>query len=102
MKKVLAIVLALAMILGSFSFVAAGSSADYSDVAGTKYEGAVAVLGALDVVSGYPDGTFKPEKVVTRAEMCKLIITALSLDDYVTGSYAAYPDVAGSHWATSS
>ncbi|MBE6032028.1 MAG: S-layer homology domain-containing protein [Clostridiales bacterium] len=100
MKKVLAIVLALAMILGSFSFVAASSS-DYSDVAGTKYEGAVAVLGALDVVSGYPDGTFKPEKVVTRAEMCKLIITALSLDDYVTGSYAAYPDVAGSHWATS-
>lgn len=100
MKKVLAIVLALAMILGSFSFVAA-SSTDYSDVAGTKYEGAVAVLGALDIVSGYPDGTFKPEKVVTRAEMCKLIITALSLDDYVAGSYAAYPDVAGSHWATS-
>ncbi len=101
MKKVLAIVLALAMILGSFSFVAAGASTEYSDTEGTKYEGAVAVLGALDIVAGYPDGTYKPEKVVTRAEMCKLVIAALNMSDYVAGSYAGFPDVPGSHWASS-
>ena len=57
-----------------------------------------------ELLAGYTDlfyGAYKPEKIVTRAEMCKLIITALSMEDYVAGSYAGYPDVAGDHWATS-
>ena len=76
MRKVLSFVLVLALVLGSFS-MAFGAS--YSDMAGEDSSEAVAVLSALGVVSGYPDGTFGPDKIVTRGEMAKLIVSALGL-----------------------
>lgn len=101
MKKVLVLVLVLSLVLGSFSFAfAAGSTTDFEDTKGLDCEGAVAVLSALGVISGYPDGTYKPEGIVTRAEMAKLIIVALGLEDYTDGMYSSFPDVPGSHWAT--
>ncbi len=56
MKKILALVLALALVLGAFTFAAA---APMEDVVGTDYEDAVARLGALGIIAGYPDGTFR-------------------------------------------
>ena len=74
MKKVLSFVLVLSMILGSFGMAFAAAP---SDVVGKDYEDAVNVLMELGVVEGYKDGTYRPEKVVTRAEMATLIIKAL-------------------------
>ena len=76
MRKALSFVLVLALIMGSFSFAFAADTDNqkYSDIAGKKCEGAVTVLSALGVVDGYADGTYKPEKGVTRAEMAKLLI----------------------------
>lgn len=99
MRKVLSFVLVLSLILGSFSFAfAAGGTSEFADVKDTTAEGPVAVLSALDVINGYPDGTFKPEKVVTRAEMAKLIVKALGMDSYVAGMYTTFGDAKG-HWA---
>ena len=70
MKKVLSFVLVLSMILGSFGMAFAAAP---SDVVGKDYEDAVNVLMELGVVEGYKDGTFRPEKVVTRAEMAAMI-----------------------------
>jgi hypothetical protein len=94
MRKVLSFVLVLALVLGSFSM----AFASYSDMAGEDSSEAVDVLSALGVVSGYPDGTFGPDKIVTRAEMAKLIVTALGLGDFATGTSSMYSDMAG-HWA---
>ena len=74
MKKVLSFVLVLSMILGSFGMAFAAAP---SDVVGKDYEDAVNVLMELGVVDGYKDGTYRPENVVTRAEMATLIIKAL-------------------------
>ena len=73
MRKVLSFVLVLSLILGSFSFAfgADAKTDGFSDVAGLECEGAVKVLAELGVVNGYTDGTYRPEKVVTRAEMAK-------------------------------
>lgn len=99
MRKVLSFVLVLSLILGSFSFAfGANATTTYSDTVGTKSEGAVAVLAALGVVNGYPDGTYRPENVVKRSEMAKLIVVALGLEDYVKGMYSSFPDAKG-HWA---
>ncbi|BBH22090.1 hypothetical protein Back11_34350 [Paenibacillus baekrokdamisoli] len=40
-------------------------------------------------VSGYPDGTFKPDANVSRAEFIKMVVTALHLPvgEYTTGSW---------------
>lgn len=77
MKRVLSLVLVLTLVLGSFSFAFAASP---SDVAGTEYEAAVNKLISLGIVDGYPDGTFKPNNPITRAEMAKLVIVALGLE----------------------
>ncbi|MGI6751856.1 MAG: S-layer homology domain-containing protein [Anaerovoracaceae bacterium] len=99
MRKVLSFVLVLSLVLGSFSMAfGAGATSDYPDVKDTNAEGAVAVLSALGVINGYPDGTFKPEKTVTRAEMAKLIVVALGMDNYVEGMYPTFPDAKG-NWA---
>lgn len=94
MRKVLSLVLVLALVLGSFAFTFAATP---SDVVGEDSEDAVNVLMELGVVSGYPDGSFKPAGIVTRGEMAKIIICALGLDDYAAGS-SSFSDMAG-HWA---
>lgn len=46
-------------------------------------------------IAGYPDGTFRPDGVVTRAEAVKMVAAAASLEAQGT---APYPDVAPSDW----
>jgi len=54
-------------------------------------------------ISGYPDGSFCPEKTITRAEVAKVVNCMLgrSADTaYVDGrEVRAYPDVLRTHWA---
>jgi hypothetical protein len=94
MKKVLSLVLVIAMVLSSMSFAFAGT---FEDVTG-DYEDAINTLVALGVVTGYEDGTYRPEKVVTRAEMAKLMVEVLGYGDLVAGSKSNFADTQG-HWA---
>jgi len=94
MRKVLSFVLVLSLVLGSFGMAFA---APLSDIAGEKSEEAVKVLTELGVVSGYPDGTYKPDQVVTRAEMAVIVVRALGLADYATGT-SSFSDMGG-HWS---
>ena len=101
MKKVLSIVLSLVLVICMMPVMAFAGTNDaaYNDIAGEKCEGAVNVLDAVGVVDGYENGTYKPEKVVTRAEMAKLIITALGMDSYATATKSSYSDMALAQWA---
>ena len=101
MKKVLSIVLSLVLVICMMPVMAFAdtNNAAYSDITGEKCEGAVNVLSALGVVDGYEDGSYKPEKVVTRAEMAKLIVTALGVADYATATKSSYSDMANAQWA---
>lgn len=95
MKKVLSLVLVIAMVLSSMSFAFA---AKFEDIADTDYAKAIEALSALGVVTGYEDGTYRPEKVVTRAEMAKLIVEILGYGNLVAGSKSNFTDTQG-HWA---
>ena len=91
MKKVLSFVLVLAMILGSVSMVFAK---EFSDVkAGDNYEEAISTLSDLGVIDGYTDGSFKPDAIVTRGQMAKLLISALGLKTSAAGTTTSFPDV---------
>ncbi len=101
MKKILSAVLVISLVLGSFGMVFAETSElELSqDVIGTEYEEAVAALTSLGIISGYPDGTFQPDKTITRAEMARLIIAALELDDSAISLYSSVLTDVGGHWA---
>lgn len=49
------------------------------------------------VMAGYPDGTFKPEKLVTRAEYATILVRTLKIEK-VTNAIE-FEDVEGIHWA---
>lgn len=75
---------------------------EFSDVKNTKYKNSVDVLSELGVVSGYNDDTYKPDNIVTRAEMSKLVVTALGRSATATSlsGTTQYNDVPSSHWAS--
>jgi hypothetical protein len=83
MRKILSLVLALTLVLGSFgfAFAATGTSTSFSDVNDKDVAKAVARLGAFGIVNGYEDGTYQPNKSITRAEFSKLLVVALGLDN---------------------
>ncbi len=101
MKKVLSLVLVIAMVLSSmsFAFAAVGTAVDskFEDVT-SDYKKAVETLAGLGIVTGYEDGTFRPEKVVTRAEMAKLMVEILGYGNLVAGAKSNFKDTQG-HWA---
>ena len=72
LKKILALALVFAM---AFTFVA--SAADFTDAAsiGASYVDDVNMLVELGVIGGYPDGSFGPQKNITRAEFAKMAYT---------------------------
>ena len=92
MKKVLSLVLAIAMVLSSMSFAFAATFEDVEDAAVAK---AVDALSSLGIVNGNPDGTYKPEAGVTRGEMVKLLVVALGHGDLAKDSKSAFSDSQG-------
>ena len=75
MKKSLVFAMAMALGVSATAFAAN----PFSDLpAGHWAYGAVAKLAAAGVVDGYPDGTFKGDKTMTRYEMAEIIYNALS------------------------
>ena len=67
------------------------------DIVGTKYEEAVNGLVNKEIFSGYPDGTFLPEKSITRAEIVT-VVTKLNAMELLTDFELAFNDVT-THWA---
>ena len=100
MKKIVSLVLALSMVLSMFTTAFAGTSIE--DIKGTDYEAAVSALVELGVVEGYPDGTYRPDAIVTRAQMAKLLVVAAGLEPAANVAKGAtnFSDVAANHWAS--
>ncbi len=99
-KKLFVTILVVATILGTAS--AFTSAASLLDVEGTKYAGSVGKLVGIGVLTGYPDGTFKPAATVTRAQMAAILVRSLGLDDAAKLAKGATPfaDVPATHWAS--
>lgn len=72
------------------------STNKYTDVAaGAWYNNAVSTLSAMGIITGYPDGTFRPNAYITRAEFAAI---AARFDADGDKTLAAFSDIAN-HWA---
>lgn len=93
-RKVLALIMSCMMLVSM-----AVSAATYSDVSEThdRYE-AINMLSSLDIITGYPDGTFQPDKEVTRAEMAALITRMFKLTSAAV-TEPPFSDVEVDYWA---
>ena len=99
MKRTMAMLLGFVMLIGmSVTGFAYNVS---SDLAGTKYEDAGAVLGALGIMVGDPDGNFRPDDGIKRSEFAKIAVHVMGLEASAEASQGAtrFLDVAEDYWA---
>ena len=98
MKKFLSLVLALVMTM-SLVTVSAGAK-DFSDSTKIQYKEAVDVMSAVNVISGYAEGDFRPSTTLTRGAAAKIICN-LILGPTTAGALVAdaapYKDVPVNH-----
>jgi len=104
MRKVLSFVLVLTLVLSSFSMAFAAdttASAGLTDINGNANGDAIQVNYDLGIVTGNPDGTFLPEKAVTRAEFAAMLTRALDIPASALAGYTttSFKDTAGYTWA---
>ena len=71
LKRALSLLLSSTMVLGML--VMGSSAQSFTDAEDISNVEAVTIVDGLDVMNGYPDGSFKPEGIVTRAEMAVVI-----------------------------
>ncbi len=62
----------------------------YPDIKGHFSQDVVEYESGLDIIHGYPDGEFKPERNISRAESTKLTLVALKSFDIKIGTTLSY------------
>lgn len=78
----------------------APASAVFTGISDSRVSQTAAVLDALGIMQGVGGGSFAPGKALTRAQFCKLAVTAMGVTDVSPyASYTIFPDVKHSHWA---
>ena len=100
MKRKLLKLLIVSMCI--FSVFSVTLASEVLDIKNTKYEDAVETLIEHEIVSCYPDGTYRPENIVTRAEMARLVVSFTGLDNiysFESGVETQFNDVSSQHWA---
>ena len=98
MKRVLSLILIFCMTLSLLfaNSVMADSKVTFSDVTlGTDLGNAIYKLVEKGVVVGYPDGTFKPDNNLTRAELTKMINLVFG---YTESDATGFNDVTDADW----
>lgn len=89
MKKILAMAAAAALAAG----ISASAANPFSDVPTDSWAyQAVADLSEQGVVEGYPDGTFKGEKNVTRYEIAQIVARLMAKEDQLNAEQQATLD----------
>lgn len=91
-RRFLALLLSVVLVVSMLPGV---SAASLSDIKGHWAEDYIEYGVSSGYISGYTDGTFRPNKTVTRAEFSKMVNTALGINHTVS---IAFTDVAYTAW----
>lgn len=97
MKKLPALVLALALTLSSASAI---EFTDFKDKDEIQYPEAAAALNRLGIITGFEDGYFRPDWALSRGAAAKIIVSLLVGSDAagaMSNDVSPYPDVPSGH-----
>ena len=101
MKKVICLLIAFITFFTVTCYAASARTLVLSDVKGTKYEEAVNKLITFDIVNGFEDNTYRPAETVTRAQLAKMLVISMGMENQVADAskkYLDFSDVLSSHW----
>ncbi|WP_416234436.1 S-layer homology domain-containing protein [Paenibacillus sp. JNUCC31] len=88
-----------AMIARAFGLGENSASASFKDTRSSWAAGYISALADKGVITGYADGSFKPNATISRAEMVTIIARVLDLNTLANGAPASFNDVDSSNWA---
>lgn len=71
----------------------------YSDISGHWARSYINTYAKSGYVSGFPDGTFRPNDQVTRAQFVRIVNNILGVDEDADVAYNVISDMDSSHWA---
>lgn len=92
-KQAIAFLLSTTMAVGG----AVQAFAAASDINGHWAEATIAKWQSVGKIGGYEDGTFKPDKTITRAEFVRLLNTATATS-FTSSANISFSDVKESDW----
>ena len=99
LKKMITMLIVVSMLMSCLFQTAAAApqqeAGQFSDIGGHWAAGNIEKWTEKGLVQGYPDGTFKPEGLVTRAEFCALVNRVFGFSGKSTQNYA---DVLPGKW----
>ena len=101
MKKLLALALCAVLLLGAIPFAGAAQFTDAAGIRQTTSE-AVEILSDLKIITGFPEGTFKPDDTLTRAQAAKILcccVLGTEESEKLAAGGTTFYDVPASHWA---
>jgi hypothetical protein len=94
-KKLVAGLLALVMTCTSLGVSIIASAATYSDTENHWAEKRIDLWSSRNVLSGYEDGTFRPDNTISRGEIVTILTKLIAFTDKGDISFA---DINGSEW----
>lgn len=81
------------------AFFTSANAQTFEDVPTTHpYYAAVEALVSQEIINGYPDGTFKPDKAINRVETLKVLLLSADLALEETTYNAGFPDIVSNSW----
>lgn len=80
MKRLLTVILAMVLIV-SFAIPSLAVTEGLKDLGDSKYKVEIQKLVEDGTISGYVDGTFKPQNGITRGELAKILAITLNLEE---------------------
>ncbi|WP_018750382.1 S-layer homology domain-containing protein [Paenibacillus sanguinis] len=114
-KRIIAFALATTLVSGYSTTVSAAlptygeewqnaettqSTVSFADLPSTHWAyNYIAEMVNRKVISGYPDGKFRPNNTITRAEFAKIMITASGITPKKV-NYSSFSDIETSNWAS--
>lgn len=87
----------------AYEFATAAPKSQFTDTQGHWAKNYIDALAEAKIITGYPDGSFKPEAPVTRAEMVVMLTRLLKLgteeERYTIDFVPTFTDLAADYWA---
>jgi hypothetical protein len=98
MKNTKMALLALALTVQVAGAPLIASAAFFADTQGSWAGQAISTLSDQGILTGYPDNTFRPQGLITRAEFSAMMVKALGMAPQATGAQT-FRDVPTTSWA---